>query len=416
MKISAFQIDQASLALVIQQNTSGAAFSGNFVSYVQGSGFMGPTVVWTTGGAQDVSGVKRFVDSPIVPYSGGTGRAPSAGWVNDQLAYYSGWANGTFPSNTTLASASGQLSVNLALTGSGLYALLVNQSGQASTDYATKSALTNSGASLSRVYVSGGSLMPSADFSGVGGTIVYSSGGRILISGGAGGGGGSSTVKVTGSSAIASPNFTGAGTVIVSYDGTFIYASGSAYNDAGLSGYIDNNFVNRTTAQSITGIKTFVSSPVVPTATLGTQAINLAQLSGASGVLAAIGGGTTNNYTFSGITGNFVNMSFWFDQYNLATGLNTIEAVVGRSFFFTGYSVGTIETGTQGFFSGSFYQRTPTNAKTRFIDFSLNSGVFFRASGGYNQTVTGLNRIGLDIYTIGTGITGLSVGLFGVGY
>jgi len=127
-------------------------------------------------------------------------------------------------------------------------------------------------------------------------------------------------------------------------------------------------------------------------------------------------GQTTNVTNLSGITGNFVNMSFWYDESNLSTGLNTIEAFVGRSFFFTGYGLGVINTGTQGYFSGSFYQRTSTNAKTNFIDFSLNSGMFFTGVGGYNQEISGMNRVGLDIYRIGTGITGLSVGLFGVGY
>ena len=109
-------------------------------------------------------------------------------------------------------------------------------------------------------------------------------------------------------------------------------------------------------------------------------------------------------------------MAFWYDQYNLATGLNNVEAVVGRSFFFTGYSVGVINTGTQGFFSGSLYQRTPINTKTSFIDLSLNSGLYFKSQGGFVQEISGLNRVGLDILLLGTGITGLSIGVFGVGY
>jgi hypothetical protein len=132
--------------------------------------------------------------------------------------------------------------------------------------------------------------------------------------------------------------------------------------------------------------------------------------------------GTLSNYgdnaviNLSGITGNFVNMAFYFDEFSLATGLNLVESMVGRSFFFTGYGLGVINTGTQGFLSGSFYQRTQTNAKTNFVNFSLNSGMMFSGQGGFNQEVSGLNRVGLDIYRIGTGITGLSVGLFGVGY
>ncbi len=418
MLININQLDQASLSLLIQQVTSGASFSGNFVAYASATGFMGPGVVWTTGGAQEIAGEKRFLVSPLVTYSGSTGSAPSARWVNDQLAAVSGWAAASFTDSSAISSASGQLAFNLYTTGSGLYTLMVNQSGQASTDYATKASLFSTGAALSKVRVTGSSTIQDAHFSGIGGAQVVSVGGLILISGGAGGGGGAgdSNVSATGSSTIASANFTGVGSVAVTYDGTYVKISGIAGADSTLSGYVESNFVNRTTDQSVTGIKTFVSSPVVPTATLGTQAINLGQASGISGVLAAIAQGTTNNYSFTGITGNFVNMAFWFDQYTLSTGLNSIEAVVGRSFFFTGYSLGVINTGTQGFFSGSFYQRTSLNAKTNFIDFSLNSGVMFRATGGFNQEISGMNRVGLDIYRLGTGITGLSIGLFGVGY
>jgi hypothetical protein len=73
---------------------------------------MGTNVLWTTGGAQLVSGTKRFATSPLVPYIGDTGAAPSARWVSDQLT-----------------SASGQLTTNLVATGSLLYTLLVNASG-----------------------------------------------------------------------------------------------------------------------------------------------------------------------------------------------------------------------------------------------------------------------------------------------
>jgi hypothetical protein len=106
-------------------------------------------------------------------------------------------------------------------------------------------------------------------------------------------------------------------------------------------------------------------------------------------------------------------MSFYFDQYSLYTGLNIIESFVSRDFNFTGYALGTINSGTQGFFSGSFYQRDQSNTKTNFLDISLNSGLLFKSSGGFSQPISGLNRVGLDIYRIGTGITGLSVGFFG---
>lgn len=125
--------------------------------------------------------------------------------------------------------------------------------------------------------------------------------------------------------------------------------------------------------------------------------------------------GSVNNIV-SGVTGNFVNISFWYDEFTLATGLNTIESFVSRDFTFTGYGIGSITALTQGAFSGSLYQRTPTNTKITFVNFGMPSTQSFTGRGGFSQVISGLNRVGLDIYSIGTGITGLSVGLFGVGY
>lgn len=514
MRIQATQIDSASLALAIQQASSGAAFSGNFISFVSASGWIGPTALAVTGGAQTVLGLKTFVTSPQIPYSGNTGTAPSAQWVLDQIASLSGWNGGTYVTNTGFVPASGQLAFNLYATGSGLYTLLVNQSGQGSSDYATKTALTNTGAALSRVTVTGGTLMQLANLSGLGTVTVYSSGSTIYFSGApsTGGGGGSSNTSVTGSAAIAAPNFTGVGSVVTSYNGTYVYISGTnsssfkvtgsssiaipnltgvgtisaTYDgtyviisgisgaDSLLSGYLENTFMRLTGTSALSGTKTFNTTPLILTgATAGPEAVNLTQASGISGVLRAFitgvsgaiqaGSTVTNNYfitgtgvvtasstgnvtntfnvtsgsiypsssgtvtnTFngavnnvtniSGVTGNFVNISFFYDSSNLATGLNSIEAFVGRSFTLTGYAIGCYNTGTQGYFSGSFYQRTITNAKTNFVNFSLNSGMYFTGVGGFNQTVSGMNRMGLDIYLIGTGITGLSIGAFGVGY
>lgn len=445
MLISVSQINQTQLALAIQQNASGAAFSGNFVAYAQASGFMGPTVVWTTGGSQDIAGLKTFLTSPSIPYSGGTGAPPSAQWVIDKIAYTSGWAANTYLINANLTSMSGQL---------------LSQ--------------------LGSVTVTGSNYITGVNFSGIGGTKVIWSGNQILVSGGSSS---SSNVSVTGSSAITSPNLTGAGTVNVSYNGTYVLISGTS----SAAGTPDS--VTTTGTYILAGNYTFSGSPFVPTPTQPSGATNILFVSGVSGVLTAlnlttsgvlygqmtgisgaiqVGGATTNNYyitgtgvvsvysnasgnitnTFnitsgttnvtntgtttnnfnvtggtvnnnfnlSGITGNFVNLSFYYDPTTLATGLNNAEAFIGRSFAFTGYAIGCINTGTQGYFSGSLYQRTPTNAKTNFINFSLNSGQYFTGVGGFNQTISGMNRLGLDIYLLGTGITGLSVGIFGVGY
>jgi hypothetical protein len=508
-KISINQINESQLNTFVQVSMSGAAFSGNLVNYAINSGYMGPTVVWTTGGAQDITGSKRFQDPVLVQYSGGTGAAPSARFVLDQDLILSGVLTGQLyaSSSAGLVAASGTLAAQTVLASGILTTGISNASGVLQTAItANGTSITSlsgyvNGASgaLSAVRVTGSSTIPIVNFTGLGGSLVIHSGDFVFISGSAGGG--ASNTSVTGSAAISAPNFTGVGTVVLTYDGTYVKVSGIAGADATLSGYVENSFVHRYGDESITGTKNFVASPLVPNATIGTQAINLDQLSGASGVLVAaqavtnnywitgtgvvttsfnasgninntfsitsgntyvyntgvttstftiysgdasvsnsgtatntfntsgaatvtnngtatnnFNGQTTNVTNLSGITGNFVNMSFWYDESNLSTGLNTIEAFISRSFYFTGYGLAVINTGTQGFFSGSFYQRTSTNAKTNFVDFSLNSGMFFTGVGGYNQEISGMNRVGLDIYRIGTGITGLSVGLFGVGY
>jgi len=70
LKISINQLNQQELAAFVAQYSTGTTFSGAFVSYVLNSGWLGNNVVSTTGGYQTVTGVKQFLDSPIVPYSG----------------------------------------------------------------------------------------------------------------------------------------------------------------------------------------------------------------------------------------------------------------------------------------------------------------------------------------------------------
>lgn len=398
-KINAQQIDQASLALIIQQTTSGASFSGNLVSYAESSGWFGNNVVATTGN-QTITGVKQFFNSPLIPYSGNTGSAPSAKWVNDQIAAYSGNADGIFVQSGNLISASGQLAYNTYVTGSGLYNLIVNQSGQAATNYATKTQLFNTGASLSKVRVTGGGTVQDANFSGLGGTLIIHSGSTVFISGAAGGGGGAgdSDVQVTGSSVLTTANFTGVGSVVVSYDGSLIRISGTAGADATLSGYVEGNFVNRSTAQNVTGVKTFVSSPIVPTATTETQAINLGQASGISGVL------VERDSTISGVI------------YGQMTGISGVLAqnaggvAITNNYYITGTGVVAASSHASGDINNTFSITSGTttviNSGTAANTYNINSGSTLNFNLG--NTVTG-NLVNISMF-MDPVITGLSVG------
>lgn len=113
------------------------------------------------------------------------------------------------------------------------------------------------------------------------------------------------------------------------------------------------------------------------------------------------------------MTGNFTNISFFFDEYSFITGVNLSEVFVGRNFILTGYSLGLITSGTVGTTSGSLYQRTLTNNKTIFANFEINNGLLSYVSGGLSQQISGMNRVGIDILAKASGATGLCVGLFG---
>lgn len=126
--------------------------------------------------------------------------------------------------------------------------------------------------------------------------------------------------------------------------------------------------------------------------------------------------GDVGGFVNSGVvTGNFVNMSFYFDEFNLSTGLNSVECFIARDFVFTGFALGCITSGTSGFFSGNLYQRTPLNTKINFAPIVINSGMFFTGSGNFQNTISGMNRVGVDILRLSRDMTGLSIGIFGMG-
>lgn len=78
--------------------------------------------------------------------------------------------------------------------------------------------------------VTGSGPIQTANFTGIGGSIIFTSGNFIFISGGQGGGaGGTGTnVQITGSSYLNVANFTGIGGTIVFTSGGFVYISGGA--------------------------------------------------------------------------------------------------------------------------------------------------------------------------------------------
>lgn len=83
-QIALKQINTEQLSVFIQQTASGSALSGSLQPYFLASGFLGNHVVYITGD-QTIAGIKSFLDSPAVPYSGNTGTAPSTLFVIDSI-------------------------------------------------------------------------------------------------------------------------------------------------------------------------------------------------------------------------------------------------------------------------------------------------------------------------------------------
>ena len=241
------QIDQAGLTSFIQLASSGAAFSGNFVSYVINSGWLGNNVIATTGGNQTVLGTKTFTGAIGVPYSGTTGQTVARLYVDTFINLVSGYAQ------TSLASSnnglSGFLSSGLTATGATIVNSLNNLSGLVIAN------LFTTGSILSAVKVTGSSIIQIANFTGLGGTLVIYSGNQIFISGAAGG------------------------------------AAGTTVNDPM---YVTGN-------QLVSGLKRFISGMEVLNSTSPSGVTNFAFLSGVSGVLnaAILAGGGAPNAVFT---------------------------------------------------------------------------------------------------------------------
>ena len=353
--------------------------------------------MYASGGNQLVSGSKVFTNPIGVPLFGGTGETVARLYVDNAISSLSG----------TITGQAASLTATQSFVGQNTFALPLNVPNPVSTGNAVNFNYLSGVSGVLQAYIN--NVVPSVP------NVVTTTGDETI--------GGSKTF--TGSPLIPVPTVLNAAVDL----GTLLNASGVL--SIGGGGGAPNS-VTTTGVYTLSGSYTFTGSPLVVSPTLPSGATNIIYVSGVSGSLSArdlsisgalqaainatSGSTINNNYSFTGITGNFVNMSFYYNASTLATGLNNVEAFVGRTFFFTGYAIGSITSGTQGIFSGSLYQRTPTNTKTNFINFSMNSGLFFTSSGGFNQQVTGLNRVGLDIFQIGTGLTGLSIGIFGVGY
>lgn len=127
----------------------------------------------------------------------------------------------------------------------------------------------------------------------------------------------------------------------------------------------------------------------------------------------------------SGRVYNHVTISQYYDY--IYTGLNNNETWVYDALTITGWRIGAIASGTgpAHFSSGSsgtpimtpltgnWYQRGTGNTTGLIAQFSFNSGVIYLQNSVNNITVSGLSRIGLNLFSGLSGIQGVTFSLFG---
>ncbi len=193
----------------------------------------------------------------------------------DSLSGFVGNASGAL--QTLIVNNSTNLSGNLALTGSNLYLLVTGFSGQANINFATVANLTQTGVTLgakidslsgfvgnssgalqtllinnsanlsgnlfttgtllSAVKITGSSVVNNVNFTGLGGTLVFTSGGFTFISGAAAGGGGGVTSIAGLAGAV---TISGTGTISTNVISSQIYISGGGTKTIKTWGAVDN--------------------------------------------------------------------------------------------------------------------------------------------------------------------------------
>lgn len=118
--------------------------------------------------------------------------------------------------------------------------------------------------------------------------------------------------------------------------------------------YLKGFFVDKTTAQSIDGVKTFTASPIVPTATTSNQAVNLGQLKNLvksisiTDIIPHTGTTATTKVAELIIPANTVSDGeIWEIEYCVTRDATNATGTVGLNIYIDG-----LETGSNGFIRG----------------------------------------------------------------
>jgi hypothetical protein len=107
---------------------------------------------------------------------------------------------------------------------------------------------------------------------------------------------------------------------------------------------------------------------------------------------------------------DFFNLSFYLDS--VQSGLYIGEALNSKNFIFTGYSISCRTSGSA--LTGILYTDSfINNNNVPFATLNLGHQQYTYNSGGYNLSITGNRKIGFSITNNVTGISKLSIGVFG---
>jgi len=287
------------------------------------------------------------------------------------------------------------LSGNLAQTGQSLFSFISNVSGNLiiSGQHSTNNALNLSGklvetgGLLSAIKVTGSNTLQNPNFTGIGGTIVFTSGNAVCISGGGGGG-----VFVTNNTY----NATGTGNIY------FTSTGNTVTNTINItSGTV---FLTGASSISVTGssVMQFPNFTGVG-GTLVIRSGNFVLISGGAGSSAPV----ASNASYD--------MSFFLDSVQI--GDNLFETFVSNNYTVSGVAFGCRTTGSAplngGILTGKIYQVDFNNTEQTILNFTFNTGVKYAISGSLNVLVTGKNRVGLSITNTISSIQNFTVGVFG---
>lgn len=345
MSIAVKQINQAELTLFVQQSASGAALSGSLLPYLTASGWLGPNVLYLTGGSQSITGEKTFLQSPIAPSGGSALTVANKQYVLAQLAHQinslSGYSDATFVS----------LIDNEVVLGRKVFtgALGVG-SGSTFID----------AINLGQLLSSSGVLQSQIDNVTVANTVNTT--GDQTIAG----------TKTFSSSPLVPIPVNGSGAVPKSY-----------VDSLQLTGVIYT-----TGAQTVSGVKTFLNSPVIPVAVASNAPVTLAQLNAT-----AFNYSPTSGYSvtsLNGVTGGI-----------LTQGANGITTYMCGSVLYVSGNAATssllysaqipIPSGATGlsFAWGTGFSSKPT--VTPALEVTGNAPIFFVSTNLYGVTTGGFN-------------------------